>query len=268
MVFYNFFKVGINIDIYQHFRQEEYELIDQLTDKCDQAEQHYAPVLTHFLHPRGQYILEVICGSYEDLNVSFYGGPNAERKRAIISPNYYEPKESDFDLTLMEIDYPEKFVTLKHQHILGTLMSLGIEREQVGDIIVNERIQFVLTSRLESFIMLELQRIKGASVKLYTIPVTDMIQSNENWKIESATVSSLRLDVVIKEMIRKSRTIAKQLIEKKRVKVNHTIVDSADFQLQANDLISIQGFGRAHITDLGGKTKKDKTHITYRTLFK
>ena len=61
----------INIDIYQHFRQEEYELIDQLTDKCDQAEQHYAPVLTHFLDPRGQYILEVICGSYEDLNVSF-----------------------------------------------------------------------------------------------------------------------------------------------------------------------------------------------------
>lgn len=80
MVFYNFFKVVINIDIYQHFRQEEYELIDQLTDKCDQAEQHYAPVLTHFLDPRGQYILEVICGSYEDLNVSFYGGPNAERK--------------------------------------------------------------------------------------------------------------------------------------------------------------------------------------------
>ncbi|WP_460413890.1 YlmH/Sll1252 family protein, partial [Staphylococcus aureus] len=62
---------------------------------------------------QGQYILEVICGSYEDLNVSFYGGPNAERKRAIISPNYYGPKESDFELTLMEIDYPEKFVTLK-----------------------------------------------------------------------------------------------------------------------------------------------------------
>ena len=41
------FKVVINIDIYQHFRQEEYELIG-LTDKCDQAEQHYAPVLTHF----------------------------------------------------------------------------------------------------------------------------------------------------------------------------------------------------------------------------
>ncbi|MGT2397728.1 hypothetical protein ACVPOR_04005 [Staphylococcus aureus] len=76
MVFYKFFKVVNNIDIYQHFRQEECELIDQLTDKCDQAEHHYAPVLTHFLDPRGQYILEVICGSYEDLNISFIGGPN------------------------------------------------------------------------------------------------------------------------------------------------------------------------------------------------
>ncbi len=99
-----------------------------------------------------------------------------KEKEQSFSPNYYElTKESDFELTLMEIEYPEKFVTLKHQHILGTLMSLGIEHERVGDIIVNERIQFVLTSRLESFIMLELQRIKGASVKLYTIPVTDMI---------------------------------------------------------------------------------------------
>ena len=162
--------------------------------------------------------MEVICGSYEDLNVSFMADLMLKEKEQSFRQTIMNLKKVTFDLTLMEIDYPEKFVTLKHQHILGTLMSLGIEREQVGDIIVNERIQFVLTSRLESFIMLELQRIKGASVKLYTIPVTDMIQSNENWKIESATVSSLRLDVVIKEMIRKSRTIAKQLIEKNVLK--------------------------------------------------
>ena len=36
-----------HIDIYQHFRREEQELIDQLIDKCN-AENHYAPVLTAF----------------------------------------------------------------------------------------------------------------------------------------------------------------------------------------------------------------------------
>ena len=93
-------------------------------------------------------------------------------------------------------------------------MSLGIEREQVGDIIVGDSIQFVLTKQLESYIMLELTKIKGATVKLNSIPFKDMIQSVENWKIQGSTVSALRLDVVLKEMIHKSRTIAKQLMKR------------------------------------------------------
>ena len=224
--------------------------------------------MTSFLDPREQYILEVIVGSFEDMKVSYFGGQSAERKRAIIAPSYFEPAEGDFEEVLIQINYPEKFVSIQHQHVLGTLMSLGIEREQVGDILVGDTIQFVLTKQLESYIMMELTKIKGATVKLDSIPFKDMIQSKENWNIHHSTVSALRLDVVLKEMIRKSRSIAKQLIEKKRVKVNHTLIDSPDFQLQNNDLLSIQGFGRARIIDIGGKTKKEKVHITYQTLFK
>lgn len=224
--------------------------------------------MTSFLDPRGQYILEVIVGSFEDMKVSYFGGQSAERKRAIIAPSYFEPTEDDFEEVLIQINYPEKFVSIQHQHVLGTLMSLGIEREQVGDILVGDTIQFVLTKQLESYIMMELTKIKGATVKLDSIPFKDMIQSKENWNIHHSTVSALRLDVVLKEMIRKSRSIAKQLIEKKRVKVNYTLIDSPDFQLQNNDLLSIQGFGRARIVDIGGKTKKEKVHITYQTLFK
>lgn len=36
------------------------------------------------------------------------------------------------------------------------------------------------------------------------------------------------------------------------------MIDAADFQLDSGDLLSIQGFGRAMITDIGGKTKKIK----------
>ena len=151
------------------------------------------------------------------LKVNFYGGPYAERKRAIIAPSYYEAQVEDFELSLLRIDYPEKFVSIQHQHVLGTLMSLGIERT-IGDIIVADDIQFVLTERLESYIMFELNRIKGATVKLNSIPIKDMIQSKENWKIQSTTVSAMRLDVVLKDMIHKSRNIAKQLIERKESK--------------------------------------------------
>ncbi|MDU0461891.1 YlmH family RNA-binding protein [Staphylococcus ureilyticus] len=256
------------MDIYQHFRKEEHELIDQLIDKCYRANNQFAPVLTSFLDPRGQYILNVVVGSFQDLEVTFYGGPYAERQRAIIAPDYFQPEVEDFEIILFEIDYPQKFVTLQHQHVLGTIMSLGIERDQLGDIVVDNRIQFTLTKQLESYIILELNKIKGATVKLNALPIKDMIQSVENWHSSETTVSGLRLDVVLKEMIRKSRSISKQLIEKKRVKVNHTIIDSADFQLDKGDLLSIQGYGRAMITDIGGKTKKDKVRISYKTLFK
>ncbi|MBA1352734.1 MULTISPECIES: RNA-binding protein [Staphylococcus] len=256
------------MDIYQHFRKEEHELIDQLIDKCYRANEQFAPVLTSFLDPRGQYILNVIVGSFQDLEVTFYGGLFAERQRAIIAPDYFQPEVEDFEIILFEIDYPQKFVTLQHQHVLGTIMSLGIERDQLGDIVVDESIQFTLTKQLESYIILELNKIKGATVKLNAIPIKDMIQSKENWHSFETTVSGLRLDVVLKEMIRKSRSISKQLIEKKRVKVNHTIIDSADFQLDKGDLLSIQGYGRAMVVDIGGKTKKDKTRISYKTLFK
>ena len=160
------------------------------------------------MDPRGQYILEVITRSYQDLHVTFFGGPHAERKRAIIAPLYFKPQPEDFELTLFELQYPKKFVTIQHQHVLGTLMSLGIQRDQLGDIIVGE------------------------------------------------------------DIIHKSRNIAQQLIIKKRVKVNHTIIDSTDFQLEQNDLLSIQGYGRAQIVEIGGKTKKNKLHIHYQTLFK
>src|SRR5699024_11405036 len=121
-------------------------------------------------------------------------------------------------------------------------MSLGIERDLLGDILIDDRIQFTFTIQLESYIMLELNKIKGATVKLNAIPVNNMIQSKEHWRSFDTTVSGLRFDVVLKEIIRKSHSIGIQLIEKKRVKDNHTIIDSVDFQLNKCYLLYVQGY--------------------------
>ncbi|EGT93217.1 ylmH protein, partial [Acinetobacter baumannii ABNIH3] len=37
----------------------------------------------------------------------FFGGPHAERKRAIIAPLYFKPQPEDFELTLFELQYPK-----------------------------------------------------------------------------------------------------------------------------------------------------------------
>ncbi|MBG9209779.1 MULTISPECIES: YlmH family RNA-binding protein [Mammaliicoccus] len=257
------------MDIYQHFRKEEKEIIDLFLNRCEVAERNYQPVLTEFLDPREQFILQTIVGGFDDLNVHYFGGNEAsERKRAIVAPDYFEPTKADYEMVLIELNYPSKFVKLTHRNVLGTIMSLGIDRNQLGDIIVNDRIQFVLTKRFESYIMMELTKIKGAGIKLSSIPFQNMIQSSENWQTHDATVSALRLDVIIKHLTNTSRTISKKLIESKRVKVNHREIEQVDFIVEENDLISIKGYGRAMIIQNNGTSKKGKIRIAYRTLFK
>lgn len=78
-----------HIDIYQHFRKEEHELIDQLIDKCNRANDQYAPVLTPFLDPRGQFIMGVVAGSFEDLEVTFMVDPMQSEKEQLLHPTIF-----------------------------------------------------------------------------------------------------------------------------------------------------------------------------------
>ncbi|KAA1042717.1 RNA-binding protein [Macrococcus equipercicus] len=256
------------MNLLQHFRYEEQETVKAMMQFCERADSSYAPVLTPFLDPREQYILTVVVKQFAGLHVHTFGGDaQAERCRAIISPDYFVPEEEDFQLTLLEVNYPDKFVTLTHRNLLGSLMQTGIKREQLGDIRVGHHIQFVLTKHFESFMILELTRIKKAAVTLRAVPFSDFIEPVEAYTQLQTTVSSLRLDNVIQQLTKKSRAVAQKLIDGEHVKVNHTVITKTSFTVEEHDLLSIKGFGRAKVTHIGDRTKKDKIRLTIETLF-
>lgn len=96
------------MSIYQHFRQEEKEFIDQVLNWIDYVDKNYAGKLTDFLDPREQYIVQSIIGKERSCRVQFFGGAKqSERCRAFLHPDYYEPAEEDFQITLFEIIYPK-----------------------------------------------------------------------------------------------------------------------------------------------------------------
>ena len=122
----------------QHFRKEELSFLKQVEEWVEEVRLQYAPVLTNYLDPRQQFIVEAIVGQYDDVRYYFDGGYiDAERKRCMICPEYYEPISEDFENALFHIQYPKKFATLGHGKILGALMSLGFDRSLIGDIISN-----------------------------------------------------------------------------------------------------------------------------------
>lgn len=253
------------MSIHQHFRQHEHVFVDQALSWKEQVERTYLAYKTDFLDPRERYIVASLIGqNNEDLQYAAFGGlANAERERMIIAPFYEEITNDDFDMVLLEASFPQKFVKIEHRDILGTLMSNGIDRKKIGDIFVGDDcFQFITTKELSGFLMMQLTKIKNASIQLREVPFSEMITSKDEWIENTAFVSSLRLDAIVKEIYRMSRKNAVQYIVSDRVKVNFTQITDQAMPVEVGDLISVRGHGRSKILSIDGVTKKERLRIT------
>ncbi|WP_042223839.1 YlmH family RNA-binding protein [Oceanobacillus manasiensis] len=257
------------MDIYQHFRKDEQPFIDKVLTWKEQVERNFQPKLTDFLDPREQQIVQMLVGGdASDLKLSLDGGTDhAERRRAIIAPYYEEISREDFQLTLCQATYQSKFVTVEHRDVMGAFLSLGIKRQKLGDIAVeNGILQFVLADEITPFVTTNLNSIKKAKISLEKKSLSEGLKTTQQWDFFDKTVSSLRLDTVLKEIYHLSRKDASAYIAKQQVKVNYKIVEDGKYGLQAGDLLSLRGKGRSKLTAINGTTKKDKLKITIAVL--
>ncbi len=252
------------MSIYQHFRPEERDFIDQVLNWKRYVENNYAPKLTDFLDPREQQIVKIIIGQHTDVKWQFFGGTeNTERKRAILYPEYEFVEEDDFKITLFKLEYPQKFMSITHQQVLGSLMSLGLKRAKFGDIILSgDQVQFYCTEEVGQFVRLELNSVGKASIQLIQLPLHEGLVCENVWNEQSLTVSSLRLDAMVSSIYQLSRQKSQTLIKAGLVKVNWMGIENPSFECGEGDTLSVRGYGRAKIGLIDGKTKKDKWRIS------
>ncbi|WP_342532203.1 RNA-binding protein [Lysinibacillus sp. FSL R5-0849] len=248
----------------QHFRKDEQPFIEQVLSWQREVEDRYAPKLTDFLDPRQRFIVTSIIGQDDSMNTLCAGLFNeAERQRMLIYPAYYEPTDKDFQLTAFTLQYPVKFIQLRHPDVLGALLSLGLNRSKFGDIRVSEhQIQFVVAKEVAEYVRLHLTGIGKVKVHVESLKEQEPLLINEDeWLEESHTVTSMRLDVIIATVLKVSRQKAQALITGKKVRVNWTERDAVAFELQEGDILSIRGSGRLKIIMTEGRTKKDKIRL-------
>ena len=251
----------MNTNIYQHFRPAERPLIDQLSGVVAQAESEYRPVTTHFLDPRAQYILRTLVGG-SSVKVAFFGGySGAERRRAIVFPDYFSPENDDFAVMPLTIRYPVKFATLAHRQILGTLVNSGIERDVLGDIISDgTEWQFMCEREIAEYLQTQVERI--GQVKVNLISATTRITPQNDWQPVHFTASSLRLDVIVAAVFNLSRQRAKEVLNHQFVRVNWGVVDQGNYSVAEYDIISVRRAGRFRITRVAPeRTKKGKLRV-------
>ncbi|MDM5328018.1 RNA-binding protein [Neobacillus sp. CF12] len=251
------------MNIYQHFRPEERDFIDQVLSWKDYVESSYSPKLTDFLDPREQHILKTLIGENGSITYKLFGGiSEGERKRALIMPDYFLPTEKEFQINLFEIDYPIKFVSIEHPQVLGSIMSLGLKRGKFGDILMKDgRVQFFAASEISDYLKSNLESIGRASIRLKELALEEAITTDELWMEQAVTVSSLRLDTIISGIHHISRQKSQLFIQQGLVKVNWTSNENVSFECAEGDLLSVRGYGRVKILSIEGRTKKDKWRI-------
>lgn len=254
--------------ILQHFRKDEQPFIENAIGWIREVENLYVPKLTDFLNPRERYIVETLANN-SDLLVSKEGAfENAERMRMLIYPNYYEPTEEDYRVTVFNINYPTKFMTLNHKDVLGSLMGLGIDRSKFGDIqIAGEEVQFAVTSELKDYMIANFTAVGKSKISISEVDeMSEWITFDETWIESTQIVSSMRLDVVVAALAGFSRQKAVALIKGDKVRVNWTSENNVAAELFEEDMLSIRGFGRFKMIAIEGRTRKDKIRLITGTL--
>lgn len=249
--------------IVQHFRKEEQEQIETFSSLIQEALDQNRSILTNFLNPREQYILQTLVNRNRELKLGFFGGfEEAENQRGLIYPDYFQPEEEDYQVQVFEIEYPTNFAELEHRQILGTLANSGVQRSTFGDIVNDDqRWQVAVNAELSNFFQNEIDRIGRIKVKLVPTIKDNFLRVKNDWERINQTAASLRMDLIISTGFSISRHRAKELIENRRVQLNWMLEEKSDTIIALNDVISVRKYGRIKLIDVLGTTKKDKLKV-------
>jgi RNA-binding protein YlmH len=199
----------------------------------------------------------------KNLNSNYFkvesNGLFEDSERRMISFNNIH--ESPFPMKLLKIQNTSKFSTLTHRDFLGAILSLGIERNKIGDLLVSENTCYLpIHEEIESFILCNLERISNVKCDVELIDNFEFLPKF-TFKEEIILVSSLRLDGIVSKIIKASRNNAQSMIEQGQILVNYVKIKDKSYELKSEQRITIRGFGKFILGDSVGNSKSGKLRI-------
>lgn len=150
---------------------------------------------------------------------------------------------------------------LSHRDYLGALMGLGIRRETVGDIFIEEKSAYIFC--LDTIAQYIADNLLEAGRTTLVRSVCDGFPEGLTVRTQpvSVNVASERIDAVIGAVLNISRTAASSLLAAKRVYVNSRQCLSGSHTLKDGDIVSVRGSGRFKYLGPVKETKKGRLFI-------
>lgn len=191
--------------------------------------------------------------------VSYDGIFNSSERKIIAFSN---EEVYEFPLKLMKIHNKSKFTSVSHRDYMGAIMSLGIARGKLGDFVVaSDSCYVAVCEDISDYIINNLTSIGKnpctvEECNTYEIEVPDI-----SFEAFNLIVSSLRLDCVVSEICKISRSRALELINSGSVLLNYMPTREKSVVVKYEDTITIRGFGKYKLQCSVGTTSKQRIKI-------
>lgn len=205
--------------------------------------------------------------------VVYGGSSDCERAMICFLPDYMDEEtflmaenEENTVLKCVLIEpLNKKFADdLNHRDYLGSIMNLGIERDQIGDILAGENKAFVFaTPDIAEMIEKELIRIRHTSVKCRIVPAREC-DIEPAFEDISGSVASERIDAIVAFVYHLSRGEAQKLIESESVFVDGRTAYSGGYDLKEGQRVSVKGHGKFIYLGTSNTTRKGRLFLQVR----
>lgn len=215
------------------------------------------PKFIGFLTPE-ETAVALATAKKQNADILCFGGYEAaERVFLGVFPEWCENRENYFPIKPITFKYRAED-NLSHRNFLGTLMSLGIARETVGDILVGEgRTVVFLSQEIADFVFSQIDKVSGVGVRL-EYGFKEPLPTMSSFKEINGTLASARLDCVIAALINTSRGKACELIEDRMASINSVCCEKAVKTVVSGDKITVRGKGKFVIDSIDNRSKKDR----------
>lgn len=246
-------------------KEEDKLLVSKLFDKISAVEKQNKIQYTDFLSPIELQILKKVLNQIKYQNYVIYGvTSNSQRNIIIFFPRKLEEVFSnntfDFNSICNTIRITNVDENMEHKRYLGGLVKLGVKREKIGDILVREDgADIIVLKEVTKFLISNLQqltRFKNAEIEV--IDVAETIEKQQEFEEMKIISSSLRLDNIVSELAKTSRSKAVQILEDERVFINYESVNKNTKIIKEKDIITIRGIGKFIVDEIAGNTRSGR----------
>lgn len=240
---------------------EQEFLVARISDTADICERNNTPKFLGFLSEEESVLAERVLEK-RNVRFSLFGGySNAKRKILGCIPEWAE--DISFPISALTFTF-RKENSLGHRDFLGSLMALGIKRETVGDILVEEgRAVIFVLDEISDYVINEIDKIGRTGVKI-TRGFEDNLPQSDTLTEFSDTIASERLDCVVASLSNSSRNSAVEKISFGLVSVNSQVIEKSTRTVLAGDVITIRGKGKFVIDSITEKTRKNRIILRYK----